>query len=155
MEETSLDQDSLVFPFLMCWRHYVELHLKSLINLIQRGLHLPIKTPPHHKIDKLWREAIALFDQVNAFGEDDKKTTQHVERLVLQLHELDPSAQEARYPITTKGSPTLAKILYLDMRTFHNAMEGVANFFTGSDVGLTEHFRVREEIAREMSQGDM
>jgi hypothetical protein len=82
------------------------------------------------------------------------KISVHAERLILQLHEMDPTAQESRYPITTKGSPTLASIPYLDMRTFHDAMEGVANFFTGSDTGLTEHFRMRGEIAREMHNWD-
>ncbi|WP_193204318.1 hypothetical protein [Microbispora sitophila] len=37
----------------------------------------------------------------------------------------------------------------LDMRAIHLAMEGVANYLTGTDVGLTEHFRYRQELAEE------
>ncbi|MFG1961238.1 hypothetical protein [Nonomuraea sp. NPDC049028] len=143
VEETGLDQDSLVFPFLMCWRHHVELQLKSLITLMQRGLRAPVNVPSHHKIDRLWRDTVVLLDQVTAFDED--KAISHAERLILQLHETDPTAQESRYPMTTKGAPTLESIVYFDMRIFHSGMQEVANFLSGTHVGLSEHFKVRRD----------
>jgi hypothetical protein len=142
-----LNHDSLIFPFLMCWRHYVELRLKSLINLVQHGTGVELDVPSTHNLAKLWEKAAGLIDEVGAFEED--KATQHVRRLILQLHALDPTAQEARYPMTTKGLPTFHGVDRLDMRTIHEAMEGVANYLTGTDVGLTERFRFRQELAEE------
>ncbi|MFG2071256.1 hypothetical protein [Nonomuraea maritima] len=139
--------DSLIFPFLMCWRHYVEIQLKSLINLMQRGLGHEVDVPGTHNLAKLWERSESLLAETDAFGDD--KSTRHVRRLILQLHALDPTAQEARYPITTKGLPTFNKVSRLDMRAIHVAMEGVAKYLTGTDVGLTEHFRFRRELAEE------
>lgn len=36
--ETGRDQDMLVYPYLMCWRHFVELQLKNLILLSRKYL---------------------------------------------------------------------------------------------------------------------
>ncbi|WP_219468952.1 hypothetical protein, partial [Nonomuraea rhizosphaerae] len=138
---------SLIFPFLMCWRHYVEIRLKSLINLVQQGLGNEIDVPGTHNLAKLWEKTESLIAATEAF--DDDESTRHVRRLILQLHALDPTAQEARYPITTKGRPTFDKVDRLDMRAIHEAMEGVAKYLTGTDVGLTEHFRYRQELVEE------
>ncbi|MBE3010886.1 hypothetical protein IL992_17050 [Microbispora sp. NEAU-D428] len=89
------DHDSLIFPFLMCWRHYVEIRLKSLINLIQHGLGLEIDIPGTHSLAKLWEKAESLIVETSAF--EDDQSTRHVRRLILQLHALDATAQEARY----------------------------------------------------------
>ncbi|WP_202638383.1 hypothetical protein [Bailinhaonella thermotolerans] len=67
----------------------------------------------------------------------------------LQLHALDPPAQEARYPVITKGLPAFDKVDRLDMRTIQEAMGGIADYLTGKDMSLTEHFRFRQELAEE------
>ncbi|MEU4571443.1 hypothetical protein [Nonomuraea sp. NPDC023979] len=149
VEAGSPHRDSLVLPFLVCWRHYVELHLKSLINQVQYELGLPVEVPKHHRLDKLWSVATDLIQKSEAFGEEDTETTAHVGRLILQLHEMDPTGQETRYPINTKGASTLDKIWCLDMRAFHNEMEGIASYLTGSEVGIDEHFRYLQEMAEE------
>ncbi|MER5318179.1 hypothetical protein [Streptosporangium roseum] len=147
VETGNPNQDSMVLPFLVCWRHYVELHLKSLINQVQFELGLPVEVPKTHRLDRLWREAAALIDQSEAF--DDDETQGHVGRLILQLHEMDPTGQEARYPINTKGSFTLEGLWSLDMRAFHNEMEGIAGYLKGSEIGIDEHFHFLREVAEE------
>lgn len=53
--ETGRDQDKLIYPYLMCWRHYVELQLKNLILLAGKYLRESIQLPRTHRLDILWR----------------------------------------------------------------------------------------------------
>ena len=45
----------MVYPYLMCWRHFVELQLKSLILLSCKYLRDSIDFPRTHRLDILWR----------------------------------------------------------------------------------------------------
>lgn len=57
VSETQRDQDYLVWPFVLCWRHHIELQLKNLIVLLRaytREYAEPRK--PTHSIAKLWVE---------------------------------------------------------------------------------------------------
>lgn len=41
------DQNTLIYPFVMCWRHYIELQLKTLIGLASLYLdepHMPMRS---------------------------------------------------------------------------------------------------------------
>lgn len=42
---TGRDQDTLVYPYLMCWRHFVEMQLKNLIVQSRRYLEDSIELP--------------------------------------------------------------------------------------------------------------
>ena len=49
--------DTVVFPFAMCWRHYVELQLKTLIPAARRLLDKPVVPGGGHNIKQLWSAA--------------------------------------------------------------------------------------------------
>jgi hypothetical protein len=102
---TTRDQDYLVYPFLMCWRHYVELQLKNLISLLRDHERASGEFPRTHKIDVLWKQARDLFEKV--FPNEDPADIQNVERILTQLQGFDPTSEHFRYPITKDGSETL------------------------------------------------
>lgn len=63
--------DTVVFPYLNCWRHYVELLLKKLLVSCSQLLDEPLdlKKHSHHRLDKLWASLGALLDK--AFPSED------------------------------------------------------------------------------------
>ena len=63
---TGRDQDMLVYPYLMCWRYFVELQLKSLILLSCRYLRDSIDIPRTHRLDVLWRIVRERLERVNS-----------------------------------------------------------------------------------------
>lgn len=140
--ETGRDQDHLIYPFLMCWRHYVEIQLKTLIILLRTYRREPVELPKTHKIDHLWRLARPLL-AASRLG--DETELANVGRVLTQLQELDPTSEHFRYPVRNDGSETLPTLGKVHMRCFHEAMEGVANFFDGSDTGLREMIDRRNE----------
>ncbi|MFF5181429.1 hypothetical protein ACFY2Q_25655 [Micromonospora sp. NPDC000316] len=151
---TGRDQDYLVYPFLMCWRHYVELQLKALILLARAYRREPANLPLTHKIDQLWRVARPLLR--DAFPGDSQKDLDNAERVLLQLNSFDPTSEHFRYPIQRDGSETLSALGRVHIRRFHDAMEAVACLLDGSDTGIramTDQRNEYEEAMRDLYGG--
>jgi hypothetical protein len=101
--ETGHDQDTLTYPFLMCWRHYVELQLKALITLLEKYHREPVPMPKMHRIDHLWRVTRPLLERAFPGDEKDEDGTRHAQRLLMQLHELDSTSEHFRYQFRKMG----------------------------------------------------
>ncbi len=147
--ETGRDQDTLIFPFLMCWRHYVELQLKVLIMLIGKYHGEPVPIPKTHKIDQLRKLTRPLLER--AFPDDDAAAVLNAERVLLQLNELDPSSEHFRYPLLNDGSETLPRVQRLHIRRFHEAMDGVAHLLDAVDTALHVMIEEQAEYAAAMA----
>ncbi|WP_169953730.1 hypothetical protein [Microbispora sp. H11081] len=149
IESADLESEKslLVFPFLMTWRHCVELQLKALAHFIQTHNGQDTERLQSHKLDQLWRRTRKLIES-SPHGQSIREL-QHVERLIHQLNSIDPTSEHARYPVTAKGLPTLSNLEYLDVRQFHEALEGVLNFFDGLTDVLGEAYRFEAEMAAE------
>jgi hypothetical protein len=97
--------DTVVFPYAACWRHFVELQLKSLLAQLRALLELPTESRRHHMIDALWREVRPLVTKLSP-GEDKTDLAQ-VGRVIAQLAELDRDGQAFRYDKASDGTETL------------------------------------------------
>jgi hypothetical protein len=69
----------------------------------------------------------------------------NVEKVLLQLHELDPTAENFRYSKRRDGSPSLAGMKYIHLRRFHEAMERVAYYLASVDNALREQLHSQTE----------
>lgn len=146
--ETGHSQDTLAYPFLLCWRHYVELQLKAIGILLQRLMGRPVEIQKTHKIKLLWERTQQLLKQAG-FGDLDPADAQaqaSVDRVLRQLDELDPSSEHFRYPVTNNGGGTLPGLDRLHLRRFHEAMTGAANFLDATDTMLRVEIDTRMEI---------
>ena len=145
---TGRDQDYLVYPFLMCWRHHVELQLKNLIIQCQRCKRVEVEFPRTHKIEALWSRTRKLLDEV--YPDDDRARLDDVERVLTQLQGFDPTSEHFRYPVTAQGRPTLEALPRVHMRLFHEAMEGVAHYLDATDTGIREKIDAENEAREAM-----
>ena len=145
--ETGRDQDGLVYPYLMCWRHFVELQLKNLILLSRKYLREPIELPRTHRLDVLWRLVRACLER--AWPDDDHHDLDEAGRIVLQLDGFDPTSEHFRYPILKNGSETMTSLGRIYMPSFHEAMSGVAAMLDAADTGLRVMTEQRDEIEAE------
>ncbi|WP_433419774.1 hypothetical protein ACQP1V_06320 [Microtetraspora malaysiensis] len=151
IHSTAHGQDTLIFPFLTSWRHYAEIQLKSLITYLHTYLEQPSESlKKTHRIDELWRTTRALLEEAGCA--DDSDELDHVQRVLRQLHALDPTAQHFRYPVTVNGAPTLAGVRRIHMRRFHEAMEGVACFLDAAETGISSMLDLRSEHEAEMAR---
>jgi hypothetical protein len=128
------DMDTVAFPYLNCWRHYVELQLKYLIGRCQKLLGKPVQRRGGHKIEQLWSELVPLL--AAAYPAEEPRDRRVVGGLITQLATLDPDNQEFRYAQRRDGTPTLANVPHLDIVSFHGAMLGMANYLEAIDTAI-------------------
>lgn len=150
IEETGRDQDRLVFPFGMCWRHHIELQLKSLLAELKRFQGEPTEGRPTHNLAKLWNQVRARLEVVRPHDTEDLDT---VEALLRQLHDVDRTNEEFRYPIKNDDTPSLSNVPRVDLAAFHEAMLGLSSFFSAANTAVYEEAQTRAEIEQEM-QGE-
>ncbi|MGB2985391.1 MAG: hypothetical protein WBE26_05860, partial [Phycisphaerae bacterium] len=99
------DAAIVLYPTLYCFRHYVELSIKSLIGLYA-GLEDDLVKPDLHKrhgLTKLWNEARALIEKAEGDEGKDDGTLNSVERCLNELNEVDCNSQLFRYPSDPNG----------------------------------------------------
>ena len=145
---TGRDQDTLVYPFLMCWRHYVELQLKVLIQLLHQYEREDTELRKTHKIDQLWRMTRPLLE--SSFPSESGDELDHAERVLMQLSGLDPTSEHFRYPVRNDGTATLSALGQVHLRQFHEFMEGVASFLDAADTGIRAMTDARDEYEEAM-----
>ena len=145
---TGRDQDTLVYPFLMCWRHYIELQLKVLIQLLHQYEREDDELRKTHKIDQLWQIARPLLE--NSFPNEAGDELDHTERILMQLSSLDPTSEHFRYPVRNDGTATLPALDRVHLRQIHEAMEGVASFLDAADTGIRAMIDARNEYEEEI-----
>jgi hypothetical protein len=138
-------QDTVVYPYVMCWRHYVELELKTLIVLFQRFLRKDVEIKRTHRIDLLWSELRRLFEESGLVKAD--AALAEVDEVLRQLHQLDPTSEHFRYPVVASGGTgTLPGLRTLNLRRFHEAMETAANCLDGCDSMIRQYIDDRNEM---------
>ena len=117
------DLDTVIFPYAACWRHHVELQLKSLLAQLRALSDLPVEGRHHHQIDQLWQEARKLMAE---HFPGQKADLAAAGKVIIQLARMDPDGQEFRYAAKRDGSRTLPGIDRINLVAFHEAMIGVA-----------------------------
>jgi hypothetical protein len=145
------DLDFLIYPIANCWRHHVELQLKSLLTALRRFLDEPDGTVRGHDVLKLSREVQPRL--ASAFPDEPPSDAANVGRVVQQLHSADPDGQNFRYHRRTDGSLALTGIDRVDVRAWHGALLAVSNFLEGAAGRLSEYQELKDDLERKM-RGD-
>ena len=134
--------DVLAYPFLFCWRHYLELELKQLIRSA-RGLlgeQPDPKEKPHHRLGGLWTTCRQLLERIDSRNSVDYD---NAGRLIFELDALDPDGQHLRYAWTraTKKdppTPTLPSVDKLSIDRIHAALTGLAVFLEAAEAQIDD-----------------
>jgi hypothetical protein len=104
------DQNSLVFPAIFSYRHYIELALKALVE--DHGSYAAVLLgPKNHKLTDLWK----LFVKIaTAFGYDCSDASD------------------------LRGSTPALPNYEIDLLSLHDVMNGMENFFECVDLDFTQ-----------------
>ena len=131
----ALSDDSLVFPIVFLYRHYVELRLKELLQSAERYLDLPREWQSNHKIGELWGCLNQLLPQI--FPDEPEADLQNAGRLVRELAQGDPLSFHFRYPESKDGRQHLENLERLDIVSFADAMRRLSAFLDGASMALS------------------
>jgi len=134
--EKHRDQDTLVFPIMNNYRHYVELACKEIIGM-NRWLHNePYKDDITHSLSRLWNLARPIIMELFNGQEGDIEIVQ-ADLLIAQLDEWDKGGTSFRYKndaYTHKNS--LPNVDHIAIDTVKLKMDELHTILYGADCEL-------------------
>jgi hypothetical protein len=84
IQSRTLSGDSLVFPILFCYRHFLELSMKW--TLWRSEEYRSTIIFKEHDLRKLWDKCLLVFQDVNIDADPEVVAS---EKLILEMHEMD------------------------------------------------------------------
>jgi hypothetical protein len=122
----------LVYPILFVYRHAIELAMKWILMMYGGYSANDIAHHDLRQLRKLCREVIDAADC------SDGSSTDTVEKIIKNMHDLDKSALAFRYGANKNNKPSkLPEGLY-DPENIRDVMSGVGHFFDGTDGMLSD-----------------
>lgn len=147
IERTGRGADSMVYPVLFLYRHYVELMLKGLIGMGKTFQGQKPDYPKSHLIDVLWRKCRPILE--SAFPEGDRRDDEAVERCMKELAQVDPKGEAFRYPEDQHQQPISHAVPCLGLRNIRDVMERIGGYLEGSYDGLRELLQAQSDLDSE------
>jgi hypothetical protein len=143
--------DTLVYPTVFLYRHYLELRLKSIIAEGEELLGGQGKRPSHHNLDLLWKTTRKIIEEV--FSKEPKEPVEAVEECIGQFCNQDLQSFAFRYPVDKSGNRNLKEVNLLNVRQFREVMHRVSSFLESASCGISTvsvrqtHVRRRRPMA--------
>ena len=139
-EEADLDEpqtrlDYLVFPTVYLFRHYVELRLKEIIEGGLSLLNDPTAWQMNHDLKYLWALTRKILSQV--YPNDSVSDLDCVERLILQIHSVDPGSFGYRYPTDPSCKQYDLGLERISIKQFANGMAKIGTFLGSASFGIS------------------
>lgn len=128
-----LARDTLVFPIIFNYRHFIEISLKYL--LANYGPTVGIAPNwRSHDLARLWRSSLEMFKKYEITDPDDTNPT--VGAIILEFAKIDPRSYAYRYPVDRWGRQLPVAQRHLHLPTLADVMNGVSGYFDGCDACL-------------------
>jgi len=144
------DRDNwpLRYPMLYCFRHFVELSLKAVIEVYCQLLEKEpsIELDKEHGVMKLWNEAQQLIEEAvpNTGTSDD--TDRNVTRCLNELNQVDKNSQLFRYPTDRQGQSVEGRLPKIDLGQLLKTMENLCALFEGCEMQAEELIKCRDDM---------
>lgn len=133
-----VDRPNIIYATLFCYRQFIELSLKHLVEEFNRGKDYEPKNT--HDLSRLWKRFMEMVDER---GGNEWLGLETAERLVAEMHEADQKADGFRFPTGTDGAPFAFGDQGIDLANLREVMQGLGNFFDG----VYSEFAHQDDIA--------
>jgi len=117
-----VDRPNVIYAALFCYRQFIELSLKRLIEEFGKG-EAPKNT---HELSRLWERFMFI---VNDRGSIESIGLSTVQELVTEMHHADQKSDGFRFPTGVDGTPFLFGDKGIDLTNVREVMQGLQNFF--------------------------
>jgi len=121
------DHDDLIYPILYCYRHYIEVTLKEIVENYGQSVGITL-SKRNHNLPGLWK----LFPQIAAAYHNDPSDTAAVavSDCIHELAQVDSGSFAFRYA-QDKRSDALIPLEFgaIDLVNVLDVMNGIQNFF--------------------------
>lgn len=158
------DKEILFFPICFNYRHYLELHLKSLIELTDE-LYLKMQKLGYVKKNLLNTSSERSLDQEHSIGilfqyfekrlkivaQNSEIFDPNIRKYIMQFHSIDSDGQKFRYHITKKEQTNFSTTEKFDLKNIAELMEKIKDLLYGVDCWLEHYISMSDDMIDEMS----
>ena len=145
--------DTLVYPIVFLYRHYLELRLKELIREGRRLIDHAEPFPKKHYLDYLWRLCRQVIEKALPEESKNQEVLEIMDEYIKQFAELDDESFAFRYPMKKDESPSLPENLrHINIEQFSRAMERVANFLDAASTAISVYSGYKAEMDAECAE---
>jgi hypothetical protein len=135
-EDEAWRRRKLVYPIVFCYRHFLELTLKAMLDEYGEMANISPNWS-HHRLENLWNDFRALLRNLGSDQPEDDGT-EAVERCIAEFAKIDPSSLTFRYPIDKKGQSFDVDHEMIDLLLLRDTIQAIENYFVGCDGFLNE-----------------
>ena len=125
----------LVYPIVFCYRHFLELTLKAILE-DYGSMGDVTRKRTHHKLEDLWEDFRTLLRNLDS-DHLQEKATDAVEYCIAEFEKIDPFSDAFRYP-DRKGQPFDIDHESIDLPHLRDTVQVIENYFMASDAFLSE-----------------
>lgn len=140
---TKRKMDTLIYPIVFLYRHYVELTLKNLIirgecfTYVQLNSKVKEKALRNHDLNELWQCLKPIFYELWSEIENIQKIMEGVESYIGQITKIDKNSFSFRYSQTKdRKKRNLDGIQHINIPVFSEYMERLVMVLEGCDQHL-------------------
>ncbi len=134
----------MVWPIVFCYRQYIELALKDVINTHGSQVTTDPEIKPNwksHKLKDLWIPYKRIIGStLVASTVDDIPDLLAVEVCINEFEGIDHGSYTFRYPVDTDGRQMEIPFDSIDLYHLRDVVERLCNFFDATESSLHEHF---------------
>ena len=129
--------DSLIFPIVFLYRHYVEIRIKSLLHDGSRLLDREHKQKSEHQLSKLWPKVRSILDEL--WPNDEVGDFKAMDSFIAQFEEVDPRSTTFRYPKDFEGNNSLKlDVPRVNLRNLAEVVGTISIILEGSAGAIAE-----------------
>ncbi len=154
-----LGVDLLVYPVMFLYRHYLEIGLKHDLVVLRRYFGEPLNLPPHHQLDKVWKEVRSLMER-------EWNTARHIEyydaieERIKEFQKIDEGSYAFRYPVTKQNTSSLESIpdihgkgsAIINLMQVKEVVHEMAMFIEGTIDFVADHEEARRDYLDSIQQ---
>jgi hypothetical protein len=158
-------EDFRAYPIVFLYRHALELHMKAVILVGSPMLRVKGMTEVDrqdllktHSLDMLRQELERVFEAYEwewDLGIPHFQTLEDFRKTIAELHQVDAGSYAFRYPLDTKGRPSLASHFRFDLFEFCEILDSLFSVFEGAAIGAYEELQATLEAMAEARQLEM
>jgi hypothetical protein len=141
-EEITYERRNLVWPIVFCYRQYIELALKDVIN--GYGCRTEPKIKPiwnKHSFKILWPPYKQIIGSIlSTTTADELPGVLVVESCIYEFEKIDDGSFTFRYPTDTQGLQIDIPFGSVDIFHLRDVMERIYNFFDCTEAALDAYF---------------
>jgi hypothetical protein len=141
------DHDNLVYPILFCYRHYVEITLKEIIEQHGRWAGVSL-TKKDHQLSDLWKLFLQIATAYHNDPSDEAAVV--VSYCINEFAQVDPASVAFRYARDRKTDALIPlEFGAINLVVLHDVMNGIANFFECANLDFDHKRDMAAEIDEE------